>query len=141
MSRRFDWYARPPRTSRIDENDFVASFDLNPPSPIRPISPGFPLDLHGEQVFDGWPGTWDRWRRPIMGTMRILGSTGDTLVDWDVDDEAAVRQAEELFAQLTRERKIPFARPAGATAAEAEQINTFDPSAEEIIWVRPIAGG
>lgn len=76
-----------------------------------------------------------------MGKMRILDSTGDTLVDWDVDDEAAVRQAEELFAQLMLERKIPFARPAGAAAEEAEQIKTFDPSVEEIIWVRPIAGG
>jgi hypothetical protein len=83
----------------------------------------------------------DQMRRPNMGTMRILDSTGDTLVDWDVGDEAAVSQAEELFAQLTLERKIPFARSAGAPVEEAEQVKTFDPNAEEIIWVRPIVGG
>ena len=76
-----------------------------------------------------------------MGTMRILDCTGDTLVDWDIDDRTAVREAEELFARLSAERRIPFARAAGAAAEEAERIRTFDPRLEEIIWVRPIAGG
>ena len=76
-----------------------------------------------------------------MGAMRILDATGDTLVTWEVGDELAVRQAADLFAQLARERKIPFARASGAPAESAEQINVFDPNAEEIIWIRPIAGG
>jgi hypothetical protein len=76
-----------------------------------------------------------------MGTMRILDSTGDTAVSWEVTDEAAVREAEDLFARLESERRIPFARTAGAPARDAEQIKSFDPSLEEIIWVRPIAGG
>ncbi len=76
-----------------------------------------------------------------MGTMRILDSTGDTLVSWEIDDETAVREAEELFCRLEAERRIPFARPAGAAARDAEQIRAFDPDLEEIIWVRPIAGG
>ncbi len=76
-----------------------------------------------------------------MGTMRILDSTGDTLVTWDVDDEPAVRQARALFEERARERKIPFARMAGAAANDAERISAFDPEADEIIWVRPIAGG
>jgi hypothetical protein len=76
-----------------------------------------------------------------MGTMRILDSTGDTLVDWAIDDEAAVREAEDLFARLSSERRIPFARPPGCTAEDAERITEFDPGLEEIIWVRPIAGG
>lgn len=76
-----------------------------------------------------------------MGTMRILDSTGDTLVDWEIDDQAAVREAEELFARLSAERRIPFARASGTIAEDAERITTFDPGLEEIIWVRPIAGG
>jgi hypothetical protein len=76
-----------------------------------------------------------------MGTMRILDCTGDTLVDWDVDDQTAVQEAEELFARLSAERRIPFARTPGATAEDAERIRAFDPDLEEIIWVRPIAGG
>ena len=76
-----------------------------------------------------------------MGTMRILDSSGDTQVTWEIDDVSAVRQAEELFARLTRERKIPFARQAGETADDVERMLDFDPRVEEIIWVRPLAGG
>jgi hypothetical protein len=76
-----------------------------------------------------------------MGTMRILDETGDTTITWAVDDPATIAEAEALFARLVRERKIPFARPAGAPADAAEKISAFDPDAEEIVWVRPIAGG
>jgi hypothetical protein len=76
-----------------------------------------------------------------MGTMRILDHSGDTAVAWDLDDEATVRAAEELFARLSAECKMAFARPPGAPAEEAERIRRFDPAAEEIIWVRPVQGG
>ena len=36
---------------------------------------------------------------------------------------------------------MAFARPLGAPVEQAERIRSFDPSAEEIIWVRPIQGG
>jgi len=76
-----------------------------------------------------------------MGQMRILDRTGDTTVAWAVDDPASVAEAEALFARLLGERKIPFARAPGTPADAAERIRTFDPSAEEIVWVRPVAGG
>jgi hypothetical protein len=77
-----------------------------------------------------------------MGTMRVLDSTGDTAVAWDVDDAEAVRAAEALFARLlTEERRMAFARPAGARAEDSELIRAFDPTAEEILMVRPIQGG
>jgi len=76
-----------------------------------------------------------------MGTMRILDHSGDTAVTWDIDDEATVRAAEELFERLGAESKMAFARSAGAPPEEAERIRRFDPAAEEIIWVRPIQGG
>ena len=76
-----------------------------------------------------------------MGTMRILDPTGDTAIEWKVDDPASVAEADALFARLTAERKLAFARAAGAPAAEAELIRRFDPTAEEIVWVRPVAGG
>jgi hypothetical protein len=76
-----------------------------------------------------------------MGTMRILDRTGDTAVTWDLDDSAAVRRAEELFEQLAAESKMAFARAPGAPPEDAERITSFDPGAEEIIWVRPIQGG
>ena len=77
-----------------------------------------------------------------MGTMRVLDSTGDTAVAWDIDDEEAVRAAEARFRWLLdNERRMAFARPAGASAEEAELIRAFDPTAEEILMVRPIQGG
>lgn len=77
-----------------------------------------------------------------MGTMRVLDSTGDTAVAWDIDDEEAVREAEAHFRRLLDdERRMAFARPAGASVDQAELIRTFDPTAEEILMVRPIQGG
>jgi hypothetical protein len=77
-----------------------------------------------------------------MGKLRVLDSTGDTVLDWDVDDNEAVREAELLFRRLVDdERRMAFARPAGGTAADAELIRAFDPSAEEILMVKPIQGG
>lgn len=77
-----------------------------------------------------------------MGTMRVLDSTGDTAVAWEIGDTEAVQEAEALFRRLLNdERRMAFARPAGAKADEAELIRTFDPAAEEILMVRPIQGG
>lgn len=76
-----------------------------------------------------------------MGVMRILDHTGDTIVRWELDDPATMAEAERIFRRLQGERKLAFARPAGAGPDQAEQIRQFDPAAEEIIWVRPIQGG
>jgi len=76
-----------------------------------------------------------------MGVMRILDSSGDTTVAWDINDVDSLIQAENLFEQLVNERKIPFIRAAGASAEDTIQTKSFDAAAEEIIWVRPIAGG
>ena len=76
-----------------------------------------------------------------MGVMRILDRTGDTVVAWDVADPASLAEAEALFARLTRECKIPVARPPAGAAGDAERIRHFDPALDEIVWVRPVAGG
>lgn len=76
-----------------------------------------------------------------MGVMRIVDSTGDSAVTWAIDDPVSVAEAEAVFARLAGERKIPFARTPGAPATDAERISAFDPALEEIVWVRPIAGG
>ncbi|HEY5026207.1 MAG TPA: hypothetical protein VII76_14625 [Acidimicrobiales bacterium] len=76
-----------------------------------------------------------------MGTMRILDHTGDTAVTWDLDDETTLRVAEEIFEREAAQSKMAFARPMGAPVEQAERIRSFDPAAEEIIWVRPIQGG
>ena len=76
-----------------------------------------------------------------MGIMRIVDETGDSTLTWTRDDEASVVAAAEMFTRLAAERKLPFARAAGAPASEAELVRNFDPDAEEIVWVRPVVGG
>ena len=76
-----------------------------------------------------------------MGTMRILDQSGDTAVTWDLDDETTLRAAREIFEREAAQSKMAFARPLGAPVEQAERIRSFDPGAEEIIWVRPIQGG
>ena len=77
----------------------------------------------------------------LMGRMRILDHTGDTATTWSLDDPASIEAAADLFARLDAERKIPFARSAHQPADAAERITAFDPTVEEIVWVRAVAGG
>jgi len=77
-----------------------------------------------------------------MGVMRILGPEGDTAVAWRADDPASVLDADALFRQLIdADGLVPFARPEGAPAQDAVQVEAFDPAFEEILWIRPITGG
>lgn len=77
-----------------------------------------------------------------MGRMRILGPTGDTALDWDVDDAASVTEAAALFRQLAGvDSMVPFARFRDAASTDAELIDVFDADLDEILWVRPLQGG
>lgn len=81
-----------------------------------------------------------------MGTMAIPDQTGHTAATWRADDPASVAEAESLFRSLTARRLVPFARraPAEGTpfgAPEFEQIRSFEPDTDEIVWVRPLQGG
>jgi hypothetical protein len=76
-----------------------------------------------------------------VGKMRILDSTGDTVVEWDASSEPLTRRAEAIFKRQSLSCQMAFARHSGGTAEEVERIRSFDPTAEEIIWVRPIQGG
>lgn len=76
-----------------------------------------------------------------MGRMRILDGSGDTILDWDVASEDSVAEAASVFLSLQAEHRVAFARPRGAAADDAALVKAFDPTVEEIIWVRPLAGG
>ena len=77
-----------------------------------------------------------------MPAMRILDSSGDTVIEWSLDDPSSIELASATFDQLTSEAKIPFAVPPGARAGDAEQIRRFDPALDaDIVWVRPVQGG
>lgn len=75
-----------------------------------------------------------------MGRMYILDDTGHTALAWDAGDEAAVREVREEFDRLIARGYAAFERQEGATAFE-RRLESFDPQAGEILWVRPIVGG
>jgi hypothetical protein len=81
-----------------------------------------------------------------MAKLRVLSSTGDSVVEWDAaraeqgDPEAlaAVREAERIFEEQ---------RARGATAfvvapdQPARRVDEFDPAAEQVVMVPRVAGG
>lgn len=80
-----------------------------------------------------------------MGTMSIMGRTGDTKVTWDSEIPAEVEAAREAFKTYMDKGFMAY-RVKGLIAEETrgrkgEQILDFDPEDETIIFVPPIAGG
>ena len=81
-----------------------------------------------------------------MGMLRVISKRGDERVNWteqdaltgDTETNAAIREAERIFA---RER----ARGATAYRLEAgkpvERLEQFDPQASQIIMVPRVVGG
>lgn len=73
-----------------------------------------------------------------MGKLNILNRDGHTQVVWDVEKEETVAEAERIFNET---------RGSGALMTEVkegvgqEQINQFNPEAEEIVAHRPLTGG
>lgn len=79
-------------------------------------------------------------------TMKVLDHNGDsTVLTWTTDDDAAVKAACEAFNKMT----APASQGGYGQAAyrtdnggeNAEVIREFDPTAREIMFVRPMQGG
>ena len=81
-----------------------------------------------------------------MSVLRILNGSGDTSISWDPDRlaasdpeaEAAVHEAERLFAQARANGAVAFRINADKPATK---LNTFDREAEEILIVPAMVGG
>lgn len=71
--------------------------------------------------------------------MRTMGTSGDTKVIWDSEQEDEVENARSTFDNLRKKGYAAFA--VGVKGAKAEQIHKFDPEAEKLIMVPPVAGG
>ncbi len=84
--------------------------------------------------------------RPRMAVLRILNGSGDTSVWWDperlaasdAEAEAAVREAERLFAEARARGAVAFRINADRPAT---RLNEFDRTAEEILIVPAMVGG
>lgn len=81
-----------------------------------------------------------------MSVLRILNGSGDSSVSWDRDRlaasdpeaEAAVQEAERLFAQARANGAVAFRINLDQPAT---RLNEFDPTAEEILIVPAMVGG
>jgi len=73
-----------------------------------------------------------------MGTMKIMGPTGHATLTWDPTDETSVAVAKDRFNELSAEGY----RGCEVTGVgKSELMTTFDPEVDEMVIIRPMAGG
>ncbi len=81
-----------------------------------------------------------------MPTLRILNRSGDQRISWDgerlargdPEAQAAVREAESIFARERARGAVAFRVRHGATA---ERLDALDPLAEDTVLIPPMVGG
>jgi hypothetical protein len=79
-----------------------------------------------------------------IGAISMLNEKGDVRVMWDTRDEVSVAEARRVFAEMVAAGTMGRPRLAVKTTASGradEQITEFDPQAERIVVMNPIAGG
>lgn len=74
-----------------------------------------------------------------MGEMQFLNETGHSTLVWDSVDDDSVGIAEAEFEKLLHEGYVAFQRE--HKDKQARRIDSFDPTADEILWLRPLRGG
>lgn len=77
---------------------------------------------------------------PATGVMHELDQTGDQRVMWDRTSKDEVDAARATFDSLLKKGYLAY-RAEGKKGVQGEQIRRFDPDAERIILVKPLAGG
>ena len=81
-----------------------------------------------------------------MPTLRVLNRSGDHRITWnaerlaqgDPEAQAAVREAERIFAQERARGAVAFrVRP----GVPAERLEALDPLADDTVLIPPMVGG
>ena len=75
----------------------------------------------------------------MKNTMSAMGSAGDTKVEWDPDNKEEVKVAERTFKDLTKKGFTGFR--VYDDGKKGQQLTEFDPQAERILLIPPMAGG
>jgi hypothetical protein len=83
---------------------------------------------------------------PAMGMLQVISKRGDDRVQWneqdaqagDAEANAAIREAERIFAQERAKGATAFRVEPGK---QAERIEQFDQEADQIILVPRVVGG
>ena len=73
-----------------------------------------------------------------MATQIVMDHTGDTRHEFDPKDADAVLKAEERFKQLTG---AGFTAAVRTASGEASVTRSFDPSAEETVFIPQLVAG
>lgn len=73
-----------------------------------------------------------------MSEMRVLGKGGDLRISWNSENEREVAVAKETFEKWVRDGWSAFRDKLGV---KGDKIKTFDPDAERIVLIPPVAGG
>jgi hypothetical protein len=74
----------------------------------------------------------------MMPTQIVMDATGDTHLEFNPSDAAAVAKAEARFKQLTG---AGFTAAVRRSEGRSELIRTFDPTAEETVFFPRLQGG
>jgi hypothetical protein len=78
---------------------------------------------------------------PHTGQMAVMGREGDVRTMWNKDVPAEVEAARAQFDALVGKSRYAAFRATGERGERGAQIRAFDPEAERIILVPPLAGG
>jgi hypothetical protein len=71
-------------------------------------------------------------------SIAIMNSSGDKSVEWSLDDQAAIAEAERLFERIRREGGVVFrAQPDGENGGKMDK---FDPHADMVAVPRIVGG-
>jgi hypothetical protein len=74
------------------------------------------------------------------GEIAVMSSKGDTKIIWDRKQADEVSNARRTFDDLMKKGYAAFSVK-GKDGDKGEQIKAFDPDAERMIMVPPLAGG
>ncbi len=73
--------------------------------------------------------------------MRWTNQSGHSTLEYDPTIESEVASASGTFEQLTGEGRVPFMMKDAQGGDVRERTETFDPNAQDWLFLSPIAGG
>ena len=74
-----------------------------------------------------------------MGQIKVMGSTGDTKISWNPDNADEVEQARNTYQSYLNKGYVAFRII--QTDGKGKKMLTFDPLAEKVLLIPPLAGG
>ena len=74
-----------------------------------------------------------------MGQMRVLDSSGDRQVNWELENKASIEAAEEVAKTLAAAGFTFFGVVPGTD--KGSRLKRFDPAQETIIAIPRVSGG